>query len=823
MSDPETGLRTASQWDPLRLGVRPAPDLDGSVEPPLTEYLTRPHDDTLRQRLARAAATHGSVFVLLVGPSASGKTRAVYEAVAAVLPDWPVVHPADGEELLAAETGPRTVLWLDETQRYLHGAAGERAARSLTRLLDRVAPLAVVGTMWPEHLRRLTQTVDDETPTVRALLTGGHARITVPDTLTAQSSEVAAAATRDPRLAAAVRAAGPGNRVLQHLTGGPELVRHWDMGPDQWFTAPEHAVLTAAAEARRLGHTSAVPAHLLQEAAAAFMDANSRATAGEGWFPEAISALTTARPGPAPLIAERHNPGVGAPDSYRPDDYLEQHIRRVRAHRAPPAEFWTAAALSRTPDDLYALGRAAEQRRRYGAAAHLYECAVAQGQPRARAALARLRERTDGPAAAEETAATDPAAWAALAVVREARRDEQGAHDAYRRAAEAGDVWAWAALARIREEEGDPVAADEVASQAAAAGHALAWRTLGRMRAADGPSAAKAFEQAVTVGDAWGHLGLAQVAERAGDLPEAVRHAVLAADAGVTAAWALLVRLHWALGDTAAAVAAATRGADAGSPEAWSRLAHLRYADGDLSGAAAAHREAAALGLGAAWRELALLAEADGDTAAAEEQAAQSVRTGDPEAWIALSEDRAARGDDEGAARAAAEAARAGAVEAWITLARSRERAGNTEGAEHAADLAAERGSPAAWAALSRMRERAGDREGSRRAVVRAAALGASDAWTALGRERETQGDRAAAERAYLRACEAADVEAYAALGALYLDQGRVTEACEAYRAAVDAGLPDAWEGLLSALAAQPPRAVSARTVARLRRTGIDP
>ncbi|WP_329374619.1 hypothetical protein [Streptomyces sp. NBC_01483] len=120
-------------------------------------------------------------------------------------------------------------------------------------------------------------------------------------------------------------------------------MRRWEMGLDRWFTAPEHAVLTAAAEARRLGHASAVPALLLREAAAGFMDSTARATAGKEWFPAAIGALAATEGGPAPLIAERYEPGVGEPDSYRPDDYLEQHIRRVRAHRAPPAEFWSGA------------------------------------------------------------------------------------------------------------------------------------------------------------------------------------------------------------------------------------------------------------------------------------------------------------------------------------------------------------------------------------------------------------------------------------------------------------------------------------------------
>ncbi|MGW3422379.1 hypothetical protein [Streptomyces phaeochromogenes] len=109
----------------------------------------------------------------------------------------------------------------------------------------------------------------------------------------------------------------------------------------------------------------------------------------------------------------------------------------------------------------------------------------------------------------------------------------------------------------------------------------------------------------------------------------------------------------------------------------------------------------------------------------------------------------------------------------------------------------------------------------NQRAVLRATALGASDAWTKPGGVREQLGDTSAVERAYVRGCEAGDTEAYAVLGSLYLDQGRSHEACAAYRSAVDAGLPDVWEGLLAALATQTPRATSAQTASRLRRTGL--
>ena len=56
----------------------------------------------------------------------SGKTRCAVEAVRALLPDWWLVHPAGPAEVaaLAAAPPPRTVVWLDELQRYLDGEHG---------------------------------------------------------------------------------------------------------------------------------------------------------------------------------------------------------------------------------------------------------------------------------------------------------------------------------------------------------------------------------------------------------------------------------------------------------------------------------------------------------------------------------------------------------------------------------------------------------------------------------------------------------------------------------------------------------------------------
>jgi hypothetical protein len=81
-------------------------------------------DADLRTAITRAAVRGG--FVLLVGGSSVGKTRALFEAVRAVLPEWWLVHPADTDEIreFALAPTPRTVLWLDELQRYLNQPGG---------------------------------------------------------------------------------------------------------------------------------------------------------------------------------------------------------------------------------------------------------------------------------------------------------------------------------------------------------------------------------------------------------------------------------------------------------------------------------------------------------------------------------------------------------------------------------------------------------------------------------------------------------------------------------------------------------------------------
>ena len=144
------GVRV-SEADPRRLGVHAAISVPGVPDDVPPEYIPRDTDDAehgVRAKVAAAAVRGG--FVLLVGGSSVGKTRCAAEAVKALLPDWHLVHPGGPAEVaaLAAVPPPRTVVWLDELQRYLDGEPGLTGA-VVRALLGATGPVLLIGTLWP--------------------------------------------------------------------------------------------------------------------------------------------------------------------------------------------------------------------------------------------------------------------------------------------------------------------------------------------------------------------------------------------------------------------------------------------------------------------------------------------------------------------------------------------------------------------------------------------------------------------------------------------------------------------------------------------------
>ncbi len=148
---PAGGMRV-SQVNPRRLGVHEAIRVPGVSDEVPPEYVPRDADDGesgLRAKVAAAAERGG--FVLLVGGSSVGKSRCAFEAVTALLPDWWLVHPAGPDQIaaLAQAPTPRTVVWLDELQRYLDGEHGLTGG-VVRALLNAPHPVVIIGTMWPD-------------------------------------------------------------------------------------------------------------------------------------------------------------------------------------------------------------------------------------------------------------------------------------------------------------------------------------------------------------------------------------------------------------------------------------------------------------------------------------------------------------------------------------------------------------------------------------------------------------------------------------------------------------------------------------------------
>lgn len=156
--------RLVPGWDPNRLGVHAS--ITVHDETTLTPYLARAHDHQLRAHLAQAKGSDRPTLVLVVGTSCAGKTRTLYEAIRAVLPDWQLTAPGNDTALatlLLNGIPAKTVVWLDELQdRITRTPDGVTAAKAITALLsaEDVGPIVFAGTIWPTNLTALQDRPD---------------------------------------------------------------------------------------------------------------------------------------------------------------------------------------------------------------------------------------------------------------------------------------------------------------------------------------------------------------------------------------------------------------------------------------------------------------------------------------------------------------------------------------------------------------------------------------------------------------------------------------------------------------------------------------
>jgi tetratricopeptide (TPR) repeat protein len=266
--------------DPIMMGVHPSSVVHGGSRPdggePLVErvpaYVPRDADEDLRRRLA------DSGFVVLVGDSSAGKSRAAFEAVTAVLPDHVLIVPQNGDAVAAAisaaEGTRRCVLWLDDLEKYV-GPGGLTRVGVARIMAGRRAHRVIVATLRAAEEALLTSDAAGEEGgwqsrrDAREAIELAH-RIPLSRLFSKPELERANAYAWDPRIAEALAHADMYG-VAEYMAAGPELLRDWEdaWSPNTDPRTPSHprgaALVAAATDLRRGGFTSPLPCRMIEK------------------------------------------------------------------------------------------------------------------------------------------------------------------------------------------------------------------------------------------------------------------------------------------------------------------------------------------------------------------------------------------------------------------------------------------------------------------------------------------------------------------------------------------------------------------------------
>ncbi|MFF0503250.1 hypothetical protein ACFYUH_06575 [Streptomyces fimicarius] len=760
--------RPAAGFDPVKeLEVHPAIDTPGRPSDPLPTYVPRSHDAELKK--VATSAEQASQMVILVADSSAGKSRAWWEALQHLPTGWHVWRPADRTELLAAlESGPsiaRTVLWLNETQRFLDKTReGERTAASLTSLLlsPERGPVLIAGTLWRKNLSDLAPRTDDPSARspVTALLNAAHI-VRIPESFDTQDLEaLRPLARRDSRLAEAMEHGA--TRITQYLAGARELLARYEQAPPE-----ARALLDAAADARRLGHVPALTQTFLRHAAAAYLDPDDWAVQTSQWrsmwFEQALQYTSQPCRGvPGPLAPQA--PPVGAPDEVPAPlllaDYVLLHTIRSRQLTFPPEGFWDAAAchIEDNPS-LRTMAFAADERLRFGIADRLATALATAGDPTVLAELADLRDGEQGSlmhslaSAAGHGPSLSALTWECLD-----KDDWKGAAAFARQALTAGSDDGMTRLVHAHFDRGKRKVAVALAREAARAGHG-------------GPLS--------TVAESHMMAGLAK---------KALRLALEAAAAGNTHAleWQI-TRLVYA-GEFVAAESLAREAAIAGDAHPLASIAsHYLEAEQWAKAEALAH-EVAATGHGDALSHLAAEYAKAQEWAKAERLARQAADAGSGLGMQWLADIRGEEGDWETVESWAHQAAAAGAEYALNQLVRRLLEAGELDTAERLAPIASPHELPPPLSAVALARWNANERERAMELAREAAAAGEGLALAEIAMLQWEAGEPATALALGREAAAAGEGLALAEIAMLQWEAGKLDCSEELAREAAGAG-----------------------------------
>ncbi|MET7575317.1 tetratricopeptide repeat protein [Streptomyces sp. NPDC005492] len=370
------GRRVREIADPVRVGVYAAAPMESDESGDPSPARTPPFVRRDRSPELERAVQRGG-FVVVVGESTAGKSRAAFEAMRACLPDHAFIRPRNRPGLRAAveavQRERRCVVWLDDLQKYL-GSDG-LTAHLLERLLgDGTRHVVVLATMRAqERAHFLTDGMSGDATSAEMAreqreVLDRATEIRIDRTWTTAEVERARAFADDPRVAAALEHCDQFG-LAEYLAAGPKLLAAWQ---DGWApsTHPRGAAIVAAAvDARRAGfYRGLTPAalrtlheHYLRQRGGARLRPESWEQA-LAWATRAVYATTGLLMPDGPDQAVYATTGLlmpDGPDHYVAFDYLPDAVDADPTAAPIPGETWQELIGQAEPAEAAYLGWAA--------------------------------------------------------------------------------------------------------------------------------------------------------------------------------------------------------------------------------------------------------------------------------------------------------------------------------------------------------------------------------------------------------------------------------------------------------------------------------
>ncbi|WP_170224061.1 tetratricopeptide repeat protein [Actinokineospora cianjurensis] len=584
-----------SGWTPLASGVHRAKELPGGdIVPP---YVERDVDADLREKISNLG--DGGGWVLLLGHSATGKTRAAFEAIRAVLPQHRVATPlvsADLAPILDAVTrsGFRCVLWLDDLDESLLGPGGLNE-NLLTEF--RRQHVVVVATMRIQRLKTFAPSghVGISPSLTQAVRLGARVlemaeAIEVPRLWSGDELRRAGEHS-DERIVDAVAHHGIYG-VAEYLAAGPAIWAEWRRAIDVEGQPRGAALVAAAVDLERCGLPGPYHERLITGLHEHYLEAYGGHVLRPEPLPDAWEWAAKRRYGvTSPLLPV-------SPTHWKVFDYLVDSVERITPSPAVPDVVWDQAVEHATGDQLMNIAvKAAETGTEFSR-----QIAEAIWRPM-------VADSLDGALATYNLGV----------LCMETSRADEG-RELFVQAAAAGEPMAAYNLGALHEEDGDKASARKWILQAVQMNYPPAFFSLGFDLEEQGKieEAEIWYRRGAELGEHRSATNLGKILSSAGRVDEAMPWFILAHEAGDRYAAFNIGLFHHEAGRYERAEHWYRVALERGVAEAAMSLGTLRVRVGDRAGAEEWFTQAADAGVQAAFGSAGTLSAVSGDLGKAE-------------------------------------------------------------------------------------------------------------------------------------------------------------------------------------------------------------